>query len=795
MAAESLSSVLTETLALFDQAGRPLTTTEVADTLSIGRQNSTERLGRLVEHDLLETKPVGTDGRVWWRPSSPDQRDTPPEIARVDDQSETPPPGSTGSWFEALFEHSPDMIDVLDPAGRLLDMNQRLCTELGYSKAELRGKGIWEYDQAIEVDGVETLLSELSVGDPHKFEARYLRADGSTFPVEVNLLRLDMPREDRYLAISRDITEQKQHEEALQDRVRQQQVVTDLGERALEGVDLDTLMSEASTVVAETLDNDYCKVLDLDSDAERLLLRQGVGWDDGIVGTASVSAIESESQASYTLQTAQPVVVTDLTTETRFSGPDLLQDHDVKSGISTIIGPLDDPWGILGTHDTERREFSDHDATFVQAVANILTTAITRQKYEEELVAQRERVDALNDLNTGIREITNAVIDHSTREEIESAVCDRLAETDSYQLAWIGAADTNSETVSVRTEAGVAGYTDEITISLDTDDQSSQGPTGTALRTGQPQVVNDIPSNRSHDPWRDSLERYGFQSSAAVPISHESTTYGVLNLYADRVNAFKKQELAVITQLGEVVGHAIAAAERKRALTSTELVELEFRIRNVGEVFGLDTELTGTMTLDDLVPLADDEYLVYGTASETGIESLAALVDVVDHWQSVEFTDDEPPVGFELRLSDPPILSEIAAYGGYIDSARIENNEYRLTIHLAPTADVSQVATLVRAAYPGVEMLRRQQLTKRNDTARQQYRRITDALTDRQSSALETAYHAGYFEWPREHTAEEIAAKLGVSPATFHQHLRKAHKQVFDELLSTSHQRLADLER
>ncbi len=619
-----------------------------------------------------------------------------------------------------------------------------------------------------------------------------MRADGSTFPVEVNLIRLRTGGEDRFLAISRDITHRKQHEQALQDRVEQQEVVAELGKRALEGVDRDTLMAEASAVVADTLDTDYCKVLDLDSDAETLLVRQGVGWDEGIVGSASVSALEAESQASYTLQTAEPVVVTDLTTETRFSGPDLLRNHDVKSGVSTIIGPMDEPWGILGTHDTECRAFTGHDANFVQSVANILATAITRQQYEQQLVDQREHVDALNDLNAVIREITNAVIEHSTREEIEATVCERLAETDSYQLAWIGVANTISETVDVRTEAGVDGYTDEITISLDTADESSHGPTGAALRTSETQVVNDIPNNRNHDPWRDSLESYGFHSSAAIPIVHKGTTYGVLNIYADRFSAFEKQERAVIEQLGEVIGHAIAAVERKRALTSTELVELEFRIREVGDVLDADIELHGTITLDDIVPIGNDEFLVYGTVTDAAIESITALVGVLAHWQSVEFTDGDAPTSFELRLSNPPVLSEIASYGGYIDSASIKNGEYRMTIHLSPAADVSQVAALVRDAYPRVEMLRRQQLTKRHDSTRQQYRRVTDALTDRQSSALETAYHSGYFAWPRDNSAEEVAARLDISAATFHQHLRKAQKQVFDELLSTtSQQRLS----
>jgi predicted DNA binding protein len=63
---------------------------------------------------------------------------------------------------------------------------------------------------------------------------------------------------------------------------------------------------------------------------------------------------------------------------------------------------------------------------------------------------------------------------------------------------------------------------------------------------------------------------------------------------------------------------------------------------------------------------------------------------------------------------------------------------------------------------------------------------LTAELTERQHQALEAAFHSGFFEWPRESTGEDVAASLGVAPPTFHQHLRKAERKVFDHLLSAS---------
>jgi PAS domain S-box-containing protein len=111
-----------------------------------------------------------------------------------------------------LFENSPDMIDVLDADGRLVEVNRRFCEELGYDEDEVLGRPIWEIDPLIDAEDVETLLSDISPDERRKFESRYERRDGSHLPVEVHLLRQDIDGETRFLAISRDITERRAHE-------------------------------------------------------------------------------------------------------------------------------------------------------------------------------------------------------------------------------------------------------------------------------------------------------------------------------------------------------------------------------------------------------------------------------------------------------------------------------------------------------------------------------------------------------------------------------------------------------
>lgn len=189
-----------------------------------------------------------------------------------------------------------------------------------------------------------------------------------------------------------DINDLKRAESEERQRL-QQQTLVQLGRQALEETDLNVLFRTATQQVAAVLEMELCKVLELQTDGTTLLLREGVGWHAGLVGQATVPA-DNHSQAGYTLQTQGTVVVRDLTTETRFQGPALLTEHDVRSGMSVTIQGTDGAYGVLGVHSRELRNFAPYDADFIQSVANILAVAITRHAtamalQESEALAHR----------------------------------------------------------------------------------------------------------------------------------------------------------------------------------------------------------------------------------------------------------------------------------------------------------------------------------------------------------------------------------------------------------------------
>jgi PAS domain S-box-containing protein len=89
MATGRLADRLRETLALFEQRGVPLTTTEVANSLDVGRRSTYERLETLVEEGRLETKKVGANARVWWRSAKEEGGEPPDRAAGTDSLAES----------------------------------------------------------------------------------------------------------------------------------------------------------------------------------------------------------------------------------------------------------------------------------------------------------------------------------------------------------------------------------------------------------------------------------------------------------------------------------------------------------------------------------------------------------------------------------------------------------------------------------------------------------------------------------------------------------------------------------
>lgn len=299
--------------------------------------------------------------------------------------------------FAALVENSSDFIAMSSIDGQVLHVNEAGRRLVGLdSLEEARSKSIAEYlPQDNLAHFCEVTLPTLHSTGRHEGEGqlRHFKT-GECFDMHRSCFTIRHPETNAVLClatIQRNITAQKQAERLLrqseehsQARVKQQTAIAKLGQQALVGTDLATLMHAAVTLVAQVLNVPLCGILELLPGGNALQLQAGVGWQQNLVGVARVGT-HFGSHFSYALVTQSPVVVEDLRIDARFGGPPLLHNHRVVSGVSVIIPGKSQPFGVLGGYSTQSQAFTQDDIYFLQAIANVLASAIERKQAEARL--------------------------------------------------------------------------------------------------------------------------------------------------------------------------------------------------------------------------------------------------------------------------------------------------------------------------------------------------------------------------------------------------------------------------
>ena len=410
--------------------------------------------------------------------------------------------------------------------------------------------------------------------------------------------------------------------------------------------------------------------------------------------------------------------------------------------------------------------------------------AIERKQQEIARIQHQEHLQTLNRLNTIVRDISHTAIQTTTREELERHVCERLVESDTYRFAWIGEVERGGHHVVPRVAAGSEeGYLDEVTITIG--GESDQGPTAKAIRTQETHVTEDLLTDPRYDQWRETIEKREFRSSAAIPLVYDEMLYGVLNVYSSEQNTFSEPGAELLEHLGEIIGHAISAIERKEALISDTVHELEFQITGIAEsLVALTVEHEGSIHVNKVIQAGSDGNLLYGSITEITSEQFLDATSEIEWVENVRLIGPSYNQVFEVTTAKRlPFIETLASYSGKFRTITITDGDLRVIAELPQQSNTRRVLEKIQDVCPGVELLAQRTTTREAGTVSARQSVFEDQLTEKQRIALESAYSAGFFDTPRTSSGEEIAQSLDVSPATFFQHLRKAQNKLFGALL------------
>ncbi|MFW5937548.1 MAG: bacterio-opsin activator domain-containing protein [Halanaeroarchaeum sp.] len=395
------------------------------------------------------------------------------------------------------------------------------------------------------------------------------------------------------------------------------------------------------------------------------------------------------------------------------------------------------------------------------------TTGTTERESPDEARGKRSSamaVDALVDASARLEASTS-------RADVEQVACEALVDA-GYDAAWLLGTGTDAENRTVRATAGDVGERaggDAVTVDAL---EAVPGAETTGERVLRHDDVGEIPGLDSR------------HVVAVVPVEYGDTTYGSLAVVSSDGGAFAARERTVLVDLGRRLGQAIGAVTRRRLLRADTVVELEFETTADGSFLVSTARECGcSFSLEGLAPVSERSLVLYvrvrGTDPETVVDR-ATRVDDVSRARLIRTGSEDSVV--ELVVSGASVAVTLTEFGGNVTEYVVDGDGATVVAEFPTDVDVRGVVEGVTAAYPDTEFVAKRDTSHSVSTHSSLREMATDDLTDKQRSVLRSAYLAGYFDWPRGTTAEELADALDISSPTLHNHLRKAQRSILDEL-------------
>ncbi|MFB6082101.1 MAG: PAS domain S-box protein [Halanaeroarchaeum sp.] len=192
-------------------------------------------------------------------------------------------------------------------------------------------------------------------------------------------------------------------------------------------------------------------------------------------------------------------------------------------------------------------------------LANRIGNAVERAR-------ARRRATEMERINAVLRDVDAALVRADTVEDVVQSVCDVLADSEPYRFAWIGEYHADEHSLHPLAWAGIdAGFLDEIPVG-EGERLPEEGPGPRTIETGELQVAQLLERSAAFEPYLEAVDERGFRSVATVPIEVGDELFGLLAIYASRERAFDDRERALLTSVGQDIGHAIDGVRARAAL-------------------------------------------------------------------------------------------------------------------------------------------------------------------------------------------------------------------------------------
>ncbi len=233
---------------------------------------------------------------------------------------------------------------------------------------------------------------------------------------------------------------------------------------------------------------------------------------------------------------------------------------------------------------------------------NIYGRDVTERSRAEEMVRKsEEELSRLNRTLKALSDSNQAMMRARNEADYLDEVCKIIVEDCGHSMAWIGFAEEDeAKTVRPVAQAGFEeGYLETADITW-ADTERGRGPTGTAIRTGEPAICRNMLTDPSFAPWRKEAVKRGYASSIVLPLTIEGKAFGAINIYSRDPDPFSEKEVRLLSELADDLAYGIAAIRLRE-----EHAEAEEALR--------DAKQSWERTFDavpDLIAIIDEHHRI-----------------------------------------------------------------------------------------------------------------------------------------------------------------------------------------
>ena len=410
----------------------------------------------------------------------------------------------------------------------------------------------------------------------------------------------------------------------------------------------------------------------------------------------------------------------------------------------------------------------------VEVYLDDVTDRVTAQRETDQLQTELSDVVGVTDLLSAVLE---DLVDAADHEAVTETIVRTLGERDEYEFAWLGEREPGTDRLRVSAVAGDTGdLFDRVRDHLD------DLPERAALARDEARVIQPITESEAvPSAVRQAAFADGVQSFVAVPLTYGGTTYGVVGVYAAGKDTFSERAREAFETLGTMAGFAINATRNQSLLFADTITEFTVDVTEPdAPLVALSREVDAAFEVDGTVPQGQDRvvaYLASGAAVATAARESLVDHDAVHDVRVV--TETETATRLEVTLGAASALQTVTTLGASVGRASFEDGRGRIGVELPSGEQVRQVGEALRRQFDAdtVSKVERDRSVTTADDLRSE---LGSELTERQETALRTAYLAGYFESPRDSTAEEVGEALDITGSTLLHHLRTGQRKLLD---------------